>query len=132
MSEDFSGKKVLVVDDSMAIRQAIIRLLKDFGFDSFEEAEDGKIALDKVNKAIEDNDLFDLILCDINMPNMIGNEFVRKIKAMSACKDVPVVMISTESESSIILDSIAAGASNYILKPFDKDTVLKKINKVLK
>lgn len=130
MNNDFSDKKVLIIDDSLPIRQALSRMLKNFGFSEIEEAEDGDIALELVNKSIQEN-TYDLIICDIYMTKMSGNEFIKNIKKLPAYNKVPIVMISTESESSIILDCIAAGAVNYILKPFTPDTVLNKIKKAL-
>ena len=122
--------KVLVVEDARPVRKSIVRLLKEIGFMDVDEAEDGSVAVDMLNKSLRSIP-YDLFLCDINMPEMNGIELVKHIRDIDSYFSTPIIMISTENERLIILDSIAAGANNYILKPFTVETVLDKLKAVL-
>lgn len=131
---DFKYKdlRVLVVDDMAALRDSITMLLKGIGFAVVNQAECGKSALRKIELSLEENAPYGLIFSDINMPELNGIELVRKIKANDHTKDIPIVMISTENEASIVMDAISAGAANYLLKPFTSDALKKKIKEIEK
>jgi len=114
------GKKVLIVDDSSTMRKIVTRSLRQAGldFDQILEAGDGVEAL----KTLE-TEKVDIILCDINMPNMDGLEFLRQKAANDAIKGIPVVMITTEAGAEIIGEARSLGASGNIKKPFTPDQV---------
>ncbi len=118
------GKRVLVIDDSSTMRKIVSRSLRQAGldFDEILEAGDGQEAL----KLLE-TEKVDVILSDINMPNMDGMEFLRQKKEIDAIKDIPVVMITTEGGADIIGEAKTLGAVGNIKKPFTPD----KINEVL-
>jgi two-component system chemotaxis response regulator CheY len=118
------GKRVLVVDDSSTMRKIVSRALRQAGldFDEILEASDGQEALNLL-----ENETVDLILSDINMPNMDGMEFLRQKKEIDSIKNIPVVMITTEGGADIIGEAKALGAAGNIKKPFTPD----KINEVL-
>ncbi|OQY19112.1 MAG: two-component system response regulator [Desulfobacteraceae bacterium 4572_35.1] len=118
------GKRVLVVDDSSTMRKIVSRGLRQAGldFDEILEAADGQEALDLLAK-----ETVDIILSDINMPNMDGIEFLRQKKEIDGIKNIPVVMITTEGGADIIGEAKALGAAGNIKKPFTPD----KINEVL-
>ncbi len=114
------GKNVLLVDDSSTMRKIVSRSLRQAGieFDKIYEASDGLEALDVLQK-----ESVDLVLSDINMPNMDGISFLREKAGRDAIKDIPVFMISTETGDDIIGEAKSLGAIGAIKKPFTADTV---------
>ncbi len=114
------GKTVLIVDDSNTMRKIVSRALRQAGIDFSEilEAGDGQEALDVLaaNKV-------DVVLSDINMPNMTGLEFLKAKSEDDAIKDIPVIMISTETGADIIDQAKALGAKGAIKKPFTPDLI---------
>ncbi|KAB2891890.1 MAG: response regulator [Desulfobulbaceae bacterium] len=118
------GKNVLLIDDSSTMRKIIGRSLRQAGieFDNIFEAGDGIEAL-----ALLENEKVDIILSDINMPNMDGISFLREKANRPAIKNIPVLMISTETGEDIIGEAKSLGAVGSIKKPFTPD----KVNEVL-
>ncbi len=114
------GKKVLIVDDSSTMRKIVTRCLRQAGleFEEVLEAGDGQEALQVLQGA-----KVDLILSDINMPNMDGLAFLKEKAGNDAIKDIPVVMISTESGDDIVTEAKKLGAAGSIKKPFTPDQV---------
>jgi two-component system chemotaxis response regulator CheY len=114
------GKTVLIVDDSGTMRKIVTRCLRQAGLDFGEilEAGDGREAL----QVLEENKV-DIILSDINMPNMTGLEFLKEKATIDAIKDIPVVIISTETGSDIINEATSLGAAGSIKKPFTPDMI---------
>jgi two-component system chemotaxis response regulator CheY len=107
--------KILVVDDSAVMRKIIKKNIKESGLlvNEFADAGDGKQALDVVS-----HDNIDLILCDWNMPNMSGLEFVKTLRSLNLPKKIPVVMITTEGSDSKKSEAKESGADGYLTKPF--------------
>lgn len=118
------GKNVLLVDDSSTMRKIIGRSLRQAGidFDNIFEASDGVEALE-----VLENEQVDVVLSDINMPNMDGISFLREKSTRDNMKDIPVFMISTETGEDIIGEAKSLGALGAIKKPFTPD----KVNEVL-
>lgn len=118
------GKNILLVDDSSTMRKIIGRSLRQAGleFDHIYEAADGLEALDVLTK-----EQVDIVLSDINMPNMDGISFLREKASRDGIKDIPVLMISTETGDDIIGEAKSLGAVGAIKKPFTPD----KVNEVL-
>ena len=114
--------KILLVDDSTTMRRIEKNTLEKLGHTDVTEAGDGAEALVKLAAGG-----FDLVLMDWNMPNMTGIEALKKIKADPALKAVPVIMVTSESEKSRIMEAIQNGAANYVVKPFQPDTLAEKI-----
>lgn len=112
--------RVLVADDSCTMRKIIIRSLAAIGTQGATEAADGNEAL-----AIFKPGLFDLVLTDWNMPGKNGLEVVQAIRAQDA--QVPIIMVTTEAERSRVVQAIAAGVSDYLLKPFSVDMLREKL-----
>ncbi|MHC4475812.1 MAG: response regulator [Planctomycetota bacterium] len=106
---------ILVVDDSFLTRKAIKRIIDMIDLDVSEivEAENGRQALEVLDKA-----RVDLVLADLNMPEMGGIEMIRHMKTDQATKTIPVVIVSTESSVSRIKELLAQGVKNYLHKPF--------------
>jgi two-component system chemotaxis response regulator CheY len=122
------GKTVLIVDDSSTMRKIVARCLRQAGLDFSEilEAGDGREALQVLEGA-----RVDVILTDINMPNMTGLEFLKAKAGNDAIKDIPVVVISTESGSDIIEEAKSCGAKGSIKKPFTPEMVNETIGPLL-
>ena len=116
-------KKVLSVDDSGVMRRIIGRTVDVLGY-GFLEAANGLEALDVIAKNHDD---IALIILDVNMPEMDGFELLRRVKADPVYKDIPVMMLTTESERGKIIEAIQAGAVNYICKPFQQEDLTVKI-----
>lgn len=116
--------KALVVDDSGVMRRIVIGALQKGGITDVVQAADGREAVD----ACAMND-FDVVLMDWNMPNLRGIDAVREIR--QAGNKVPIIMVTTEAEKTRVLEAIKSGANNYIIKPFEPDTILTKIRETI-
>jgi two-component system chemotaxis response regulator CheY len=114
--------KVLVVDDSAIMRKVITQILEMLGHDAV-PASNG---LDAFERLKEHEDVR-LILLDWNMPEMNGIEFLREIKARPGLSEIPVIMLTTESERRKMIEAIEAGAKHYLTKPFQPETLATKI-----
>jgi len=119
------GKKILIVDDASSIRSLISMTLKSSGYDVV-EAIDGKDGLSKVKA-----EKVDMIISDLNMPNMNGIEFITEVKKDAALKFIPIVMLTTESEESKKQDGQKAGAMAWIIKPVKPEILLATVKKVV-
>jgi len=108
------AKTILVVDDSGTVRQQVAMALKQAGF-AIVEAADGQEAL----AAIESNRDIDMVVCDVNMPVVNGLELVEKVKRNPDNKSLPILMLTTEGQPSMIKRAKEAGAVGWIVKPFD-------------
>ncbi|WP_374242515.1 chemotaxis response regulator CheY [Zoogloea sp.] len=117
--------KFLVVDDFSTMRRIVRNLLKELGFTNVDEAEDGLIALQKLNTLP-----FDFVVTDWNMPNMDGLTLLQKIRATPSLKHLPVLMITAEAKKENIIAAAQAGASGYIVKPFTAATLSEKLEKI--
>ncbi|BEE18939.1 response regulator [Aeromonas enteropelogenes] len=119
------GKTILIVDDSATIRQVVGMTLKTAGYDVL-EAQDGKDALNKL-----DGKKINLIISDVNMPNMDGISFVKEAKKLSSYKFTPVIMLTTESQDSKKQEGQAAGAKAWVVKPFQPEQMLAAVAKLI-
>ena len=118
--------RFLIVDDFSTMRRILRGLLKESGFVNAEEAEDGAVALHKLR-----NDRFDVVVSDINMPNMNGFELLAAIKTDAALSHLPVLMVTAEARKEDIVRAAQEGAAGYIVKPFTKATLEEKVQKIL-
>jgi two-component system chemotaxis response regulator CheY len=116
--------KILVVDDFATMRKIVRNVLKQIHLENTLEAENGKKALEILNK--ED---VDLIISDWIMPEMTGIEFLKACKADSKFRSIPFIMITAEAQRDNVLEAIQAGVDNYIAKPFTPDKLQDAINK---
>lgn len=119
--------KILVVDDMPSVRDMVKTTLGAFGFKNVMEASDGNEAWEMIVAEAQANEPFELIVSDINMPKCNGLKLLKMIRANGTFKEVPVLMVSTESETDVIMSAIEAGANNYILKPFTKEIMKEKL-----
>jgi two-component system chemotaxis response regulator CheY len=120
-----SNMRVLIVDDFASIRWILRNILKRNGFTNITEAHNGKNALKVLKK-----EKFDLILCDWDMPVMSGLELLNKVRSDDEFKNVPFIMITSESQKDNILSVVKAGATDYVMKPFTAETISEKLQKV--
>ncbi len=119
--------KILTVDDSRLMRAIIRCTVESLGFEAL-EASNGFQAL----KAMKNHsDEICLILLDWNMPGMSGFDLLLKLKAHKDYSSIPIMMVTTESESEHVIDAIKNGATNYLKKPFTPETLVNKITEVL-
>lgn len=122
------GKSLMIVDDSATMRKIIMRTVRMSGleFDRTEEAGSGLEALQKLESGP-----VDVILCDINMPEMNGTELVKKARELASCSGTKIVMVSTESAQDLIDQVMSDGADGYITKPFTPEKFQEKLTPLL-
>lgn len=122
------SKSLMIVDDSATMRKIIMRTVRMSGlkFDRTEEAGNGVEALEKLNA-----DPVDVMLCDINMPEMSGTEVVKKVRELPACADTKIIMVSTESSQELIDGLLSGGANGYITKPFTPEKFQDKLSPLM-
>ena len=117
---------ILVVDDYNTMLRILKNLLKQLGFNNVEDAMDGAQALSKLNSA-----KFDFIISDWNMEPMTGIELLREVRASDNLKHIPFIMITAESKTENVIAAKEAGVSNYIVKPFNAETLKGKMTSVI-
>lgn len=120
--------KVLIIDDSAVMRKIIQRNIQQSGLivDEFVEAGDGREGLEKAT-----TNAVDLILCDWNMPNMTGIDFVKALRGSGQKNNIPIVMVTTEGGESKIEEAKNSGANGYLTKPFTPDQLKSKLGNFL-
>jgi two-component system chemotaxis response regulator CheY len=118
-------KKVLIVDDAITMRQLVAATLKSAGYEVV-DAKDGVEALKKLEIG-----RFNLIISDVNMPNMDGITFLKEVKKSPKHKFTPVVMLTTESQAGIKEEGRKAGAKAWIVKPFKPNDLLAVVKKII-
>ena len=119
--------RILSVDDFPTMRRIIKNILGQLGLRDVHEAEDGAMALSKLR-----SEKFDLVVADWNMPRMSGLELLKEMKADASLKGIPVVMVTAEADKENVMAALKEGASNYIVKPFNAETLREKLQAVFK
>ncbi|RYE97966.1 MAG: response regulator [Oxalobacteraceae bacterium] len=119
------AKTILAVDDSGSLRQMLVFTLKAAGYQVV-EAVDGRDGLDKAKQK-----QFDLVLTDQNMPNMDGLTLIRSLRALPAYARTPILMLTTESSDEMKSKGRTAGATGWLVKPFDPNRLTEVVRKVL-
>ena len=122
--EQSMAKRILTIDDSKTIRDMLMLILAEAGFDVL-QAVDGQDGLDMLGK-----EQVDVVITDINMPRMDGYEVIRQMRSNSAHKTTPILVLTTESEADKRNLARVAGATGWMVKPFDPDRLIATINKV--
>jgi two-component system chemotaxis response regulator CheY len=125
MSIDLT-KPVLIVDDYKTMLRIVGNLLKQIGFSEIDEATDGAMALQKMRERS-----YGLVLSDWNMEPMTGLQLLKEVRSDPKTKTLPFIMITAESKSENVVAAKQAGVSNYIVKPFNAETLKSKIVSVL-
>jgi len=119
-------KKILAVDDSASIRQMVSFTLKSAGYDVI-DAVDGKDGLAKAGK-----DKFDMIITDLNMPNLDGIQLIAEVRKLPGYSFIPILMLTTESQAEKKDAGRKAGATGWIVKPFNAEQLTNTIRKLVK
>jgi len=119
------AKTVLAVDDSASIRQMVSFTLKSAGYDVI-EAADGQEGLDKAKGRA-----FNLVLTDQNMPRMDGLTLIKSLRGMPNYRSVPILMLTTESSDAMKSQGRTAGATGWLVKPFDPNKLIEVVKKVI-
>ena len=117
--------EVLIVDDAAAMRRILRGLLKELGFKNMREAENGQLAMEALKRKKAD-----FVVSDWNMPVMTGMDLLKAIRADDELKATPVLMVTAEAKQENIIAAVQAGVSNYIVKPFNAQTLQEKLNKI--
>ncbi|MEO6800630.1 MAG: response regulator [Rhodanobacter sp.] len=117
--------RILAVDDSVSMRGMVAFTLRGAGHE-VTEAENGQLALDAARQSA-----FELVLADVNMPVLDGIAMVRQLRALDAYKGVPILMLTTESHAGKKMEGKAAGATGWLVKPFDPEQLLATVKRVL-
>ena len=120
-----TGKRVLVVDDSETVRQHLATTLVPAGFEIV-EAEDGEVGA----KVLESDVVIDAVLCDVNMPRMNGIEMVERVMKDPRHATLPILMLTTEGQASLIRRAKDAGARGWIVKPFKPAQLIAALEKL--
>ena len=118
--------KILVVDDFPTMRRITKTLMKQLGYSNMIEAEDGKQALEMLQK----DATIEFIVSDWNMPNMTGLELLQAVRADEKLKKLPFLLVTAEAEQDNIMAAVKSGVSNYIVKPFTAQTLQEKLIKI--
>jgi two-component system, chemotaxis family, chemotaxis protein CheY len=119
------GMPILIVDDFSAMRRIVKTSLKQIGFDNIAEAPDGANAFEKLEVGS-----YRLVISDWNMPNMMGIDLLKKVRATDKLKDIPFVLVTAEANRENIIEAAKAGVSNYIVKPFNAETLQQKLEAI--
>ena len=119
---------VLVVDDYKTMIRIIRNLLKQLGFENVEDAADGQEALEKMKNA---DQKFGLVISDWNMEPMTGYELLREVRADDGLKATPFIMVTAESKTENVVAAKRAGVNNYIVKPFNAETLKSEMSAVI-
>jgi two-component system chemotaxis response regulator CheY len=115
--------RALVIDDSRTVRVIVSKILVEAGFEVV-EAGNGREGLDRLRQTPD----VDLILVDWNMPEMNGLDFIRAVRSDRANDAIRIMMVTTETEQEQVIRALDAGANEYLMKPFSKDTLLAKLS----
>jgi Response regulator containing CheY-like receiver, AAA-type ATPase, and DNA-binding domains len=118
--------RILIVDDYKTMLRIVRNLLKQVGFDNVDEATDGSLALQMLRAAH-----YQLVISDWNMEPMTGLQLLKEVRADKHLASIPFIMITAESKTENVIAAKEAGVSNYIVKPFNAETLKAKLHSVL-
>lgn len=128
---DSSDVRILLVDDFEMVRVLLAECLRKLGFTWIDEAEDGRPALDMIHEASAAGKPYSIVFCDWVMPEVTGMEVVKRCRAIERLRNLPIIMVTAEADQESVVSAIAAGTSDYIVKPFSPETLEKKIVKIM-
>lgn len=118
--------QILIVDDYKTMLRIVRNLLKQLGFENVDEATDGTAALQMLRERE-----YGLVISDWNMEPMTGLQLLREVRSDESMKAMPFIMVTAESKSENVVAAKQAGVSNYIVKPFNAETLKSKISSVI-
>lgn len=120
-----TSMRILIVDDFATMRRIVRNILKQLGYTNAEDADDGTSAL-----ALLKSEKFDFVITDWNMPKMTGLDLLKSIRSDPNLKNIPVLMVTAEALQENIVAAAKAGVNDYVVKPFDAQTLKGKIDKI--
>lgn len=121
--------KILIVDDVQSLRDLLKAYLRRLGFQNIFEADDGQNALDALWNAQNAKAPFELVISDWNMPNMDGLNLLKRVRQVPDWKNLPFILLTTESEKEKVIEAVKADVSNYMIKPVEEVTLKEKLAK---
>ncbi|MDR3450684.1 MAG: response regulator [Alphaproteobacteria bacterium] len=121
---------ILLVDDSVTMREMVKDVLVSDGYTNIQSAQDGKDALVKLKRALTMGEMYKVIFLDWNMPEMDGLSFLKICRGDLGLKDVAIVMLTAVSDQKNVVKALSNGATSYITKPVSAATLLKKLKQV--
>lgn len=122
--------KFIIIDDFATMRKIIKKVLSELGYTNIDEAEDGAKALPMIQSATSSGQPYKCIISDWNMPNMQGIDLLKACKADPNLKAIPFMLVTAEGEQKQIIEAAKAGVSDYVVKPFNAQTLKEKLQKV--
>jgi two-component system, chemotaxis family, chemotaxis protein CheY len=127
-----ADSRFLIVDDSKVVRDLISAALSQLNYKTIDKAFNGRSGWEKIVASVDSGRPYDLVFCDINMPEMNGLELLEMVRANPKTNPVPILMVTTEGEKSTVIKAVMAGVSGYMVKPFGVEDVKKKMYEVYK
>ncbi|MCB0421838.1 MAG: response regulator [Bdellovibrionales bacterium] len=123
--------RFLVIDDVNVMTKLISQFLSEFGFSDILCAEDGRVAMNLLIQEYAAENPIDFVIADINMPNMNGIDLLKTCREDVRFHSLPILLLTSESEKSLVISAILLGVDDYLLKPFTKEDLHQKIKKAL-
>lgn len=123
-------KKILLVDDDATIRGTLKSSLLKFGFKHISEADDVVTAKKLLLTSYDENNTFDLILCDHHMPGNTGLDFITYLRSSIKFREIAFITITSDAQRSVVLPYLSAGSDSFIVKPFNEEDLQSKIIQV--
>lgn len=122
--------RILVIDDFETMRQLMRNAFIDLGYFNIDDAINGVEAMDLIKKAYHERDPYQLVFADWNMPEMNGLELLQELQKDYLLRGAPFIMVTAENEKNQVINAISAGVDDYIVKPLNPKTLLKKLEKI--
>lgn len=122
--------RILVIDDFETMRQLMRNAFIDLGYFNIDDAVNGLEALDLIKKAYHERDPYQLVFADWNMPELNGLDLLLELQKDHLLKGAPFIMVTAENEKNQVINAISAGVDDYIVKPLNPKTLLKKLEKI--
>ncbi len=122
--------RILIVDDMPSLRDLLKAYLRRLSFRNISEADDGRMAYQALLAAKAAGAPFELVISDWNMPNLDGLEFLKLVRSSAEWKNLPFILLTTESEKAKVLEAVVAQVSNYMVKPVEEAVLKEKLTKV--
>ncbi|RYZ68650.1 MAG: response regulator [Proteobacteria bacterium] len=122
--------RILIVDDMPSLRDLLKAYLRRLSFRNISEADDGRMAYQALLAAKASGAPFELVISDWNMPNLDGLEFLKLVRSSPDWKNLPFILLTTESEKAKVIEAVMAQVSNYMVKPVEENTLKEKLTKV--
>ena len=120
--------RVLLIDDSTTMRKIQRRALNSLGIEDIDEAPNGKEGIEKLQA---ESYSYNLVMLDVNMPEMGGLEVLKAVRSDPNSKNIPIVMCTSVADKEQVMEAIKSGASNYVVKPFTPEDLQKKVSKYI-